>query len=943
MPNVKKLIDVLKICNVLPIFIALPAFATAHTEDLVVNSTDKKFEIGTGGTERYLGNLSGDGIVYVRPGNKVDNGSRPDTTAVFEGSIAGFTGEFRTTQWSNGSFPNARGNIVLKNWADGQTVKLQGSDGNNKGNSGTIVFDGKNKVKLLAQRDSGAVASIYLTGGATLDNTSDVDHSLFFGADRVDVDSVELNLLGYQFMDGAVMHAGGANNNVAGDVVTTVSKSAFSEISGNGTNTNVGGSIKLKVEDVTAKNVFGNLFSDKSLVKGDIFVDVLDADVSNTVSGLSLNWPKASFVPQYAMGVEGTIFVNVKDSVVVKSVRGANSSAGYAAKMLAEKLLLKDIVINVENTVVGEEIIGLGSNLSTKGDITVNMKGANAVGYADLDAITELDGDITVRVGAKRADTTVEGDTTLNIDTYGSNKVWVNGILNPGNESNAGYVLGDATLNMMNTIDGRGEIFAKTIETFNVQGNSVVNISNVDVNVSENIAAAFDEINIGEGAVLTVKDLAMKEGAVLNMTMTDTEHYGKLVVTGDATVSGAGLNLLVGSVGNYQDILAGLEFDDFAFVSAGTLFDVVHIGDDITVTIKPVEDLVVNTGLTTNAAAVVAGLANTADEKLNELSILVQEKLLTGDEEDKKVIESIATVINPEKASVVQSTVVSVQNTVSSLASNRMSMPAMGRNGGDVNLTSGAVWAQGLFNKSKMNNQFDARTRGVAAGIDGTFNKVAMFGIGYALNRSDIELNLRDTQIDSHSLFLYGQYKPNKWYVNAGLNYTLSDYTETGEAVGVAVVSEYKTDAFGAQLMTGYDFNSGVTPELGLRYLHVNSETYLNSLGIENQFNAADYLTSTVGLKYVFDVVASDSVLFRPELHYAFKYDLISDKSSATVAMPGGASYTINGDRLSRIGSELGIGLTMKYKGLDLSLSYDLEVRQDYTSQTGMFKFRTQF
>ena len=61
MPNVKKLIDVLKICNVLPVFIALPAFATAHTEDLVVNSTDKKFEIGTGGTVRYLGNLSGDG------------------------------------------------------------------------------------------------------------------------------------------------------------------------------------------------------------------------------------------------------------------------------------------------------------------------------------------------------------------------------------------------------------------------------------------------------------------------------------------------------------------------------------------------------------------------------------------------------------------------------------------------------------------------------------------------------------------------------------------------------------------------------------------------------------------------------------------------------------------------------------------------------------------
>ena len=59
-----------------------------------------------------------------------------------------------------------------------------------------------------------------------------------------------------------------------------------------------------------------------------------------------------------------------------------------------------------------------------------------------------------------------------------------------------------------------------------------------------------------------------------------------------------------------------------------------------------------------------------------------------------------------------QSVTTSVQNTVVNLAANRMSMPRVnrsgyyrGRSGGDVNLTAGGMWAQGLFNKSKQDNE----------------------------------------------------------------------------------------------------------------------------------------------------------------------------------------------------------------------------------------------
>ena len=55
------------------------------------------------------------------------------------------------------------------------------------------------------------------------------------------------------------------------------------------------------------------------------------------------------------------------------------------------------------------------------------------------------------------------------------------------------------------------------------------------------------------------------------------------------------------------------------------------------------------------------------------------------------------------------------------------------------------------------------------------------------------------------------------------------------------------------------------------------------------------------------------------------------------------SSEDFDGDRLSRFGGEFGIGLTAEYNGLEISLVYDLNLHKDYTSQTGMAKFRYEF
>lgn len=121
------------------------------------------------------------------------------------------------------------------------------------------------------------------------------------------------------------------------------------------------------------------------------------------------------------------------------------------------------------------------------------------------------------------------------------------------------------------------------------------------------------------------------------------------------------------------------------------------------------------------------------------------------------------------------------------------------------------------------------------------------------------------------------------------------------------------------------------------------ADDYTNSLGVNTKSEDTDFLTGVFGVRYAFNIVADDYTTIIPQLNAAVKYDMLSDKNVATITMPGVNAYTLDIERLSRVGGEFGAGLGVKIYGLDLSVNYDIDVRKDYTSQTGMLKFRYNF
>ena len=518
-------------------------------------------------------------------------------------------------------------------------------------------------------------------------------------------------------------------------------------------------------------------------------------------------------------------------------------------------------------------------------------------------------------------------------------------------DSNVAGVSGGAIYN-----DVRGDITLSGNNSFannyaNGKLNDIHNLGTLAVSggvtkLSGGITGDTGALTIAKGATLDIGTSAITQqsvtidGGTLAASLLNSSNYGK--VSADTITAESGtLKLNIGGAGTYKIFVGDDVNVDGLTVDAGSVYNVTNNGaDGIVVATKSVADIAKDTGLSDQGAANIAALANSQNAAVNTISLRAQQELAAGNVD---YVESETAKLNPDNKPVTQSVASSVQNQVMALAAGRMSGGSVGRSGGDAANIDYGIWAQGLYNRSKYNGKFTGDTTGISVGADALIDGKYTLGIGYAYNSTDVDANSRDTSIDSSSLFVYGQYKPSQWFVNAALNYTMADYTENATAFQYSVqAAEYDVDSFGGQVMTGYDFASGLTPEVGARYLHISQDSYESVLG---RVEAADtdYLTGVAGLRYTFDVAMDRETVIRPELRAAATYDFVSDAAVATVVAPGNVSYVIDADRLSRFGGEFGIGVTAEYRGLEISMNYDLDLHEDYTSQTGMLKFRYDF
>jgi len=488
-----------------------------------------------------------------------------------------------------------------------------------------------------------------------------------------------------------------------------------------------------------------------------------------------------------------------------------------------------------------------------------------------------------------------------------------------------------------------------------------------------------------EGATINLAQTNVFSGNTANGVANDIHNDGTLNISGDLTldggISGNGsvtfaqgtsltaelqkTTILANSVTFEGDnslnliVANGLANADYDFITATKWEgeEDVGIADNAVYNLKLTEDGKINVSVKSGSeiidgidapvteaegetlSAVIASNGN-GTAVGNEIADAISEALQTGNAiEAVKAAKELAPTTSQQVMGVAQS----VNSLLSNVTSNRMA--TVGRSGGDT-FVGGSAWAQALYNHTKQDASgsatgFSADTKGVALGIDGKLNESLTVGLGYGYNQTDADSDGRDIDVDGHNFFAYAKYQPNAWYINGMFSYGLNKYTEKKAPMGVAMEAKYDVNTYAANVMSGYDFENGITPEAGLRYVLADQESY-NDGAQRISTDNNDVLTAVVGVKYSKDVTAKDWT-FEPSVRLAATYDILSDNSEANVNVIGGANYQITGQRLHRFGVEAGAGITGTIKNWDLSLEYNAGLREDFQTHTGMLKAKYNF
>lgn len=350
------------------------------------------------------------------------------------------------------------------------------------------------------------------------------------------------------------------------------------------------------------------------------------------------------------------------------------------------------------------------------------------------------------------------------------------------------------------------------------------------------------------------------------------------------------------------------------------------------------------------------------DENSSPTTVAVAEKLAelsnSTSAEDKKAYKDALVALAPETAPAVEASQMQISNQVFNAVGTRMSGGSYsgyqrGMSSGD-GYSDAAIWVQGMLNKAKYDKtketEFDSDTWGTAIGLEKQFNYATKLGFGYAYSKSDIDGFNRKTDVNTHTALVYGEVKPNNWFANVIASYGWSDYEEKKNVAGVNVKADYDVETLGLQAMTGYDIHSrttGVTltPEAGVRYLHIKNKEYTDSAGQKTKNEDSDVVTGVlgIGLSKNYRIIYTN-IRVKPEARVAMTYDFQQDDTKSTVTLPNNAVYSVTGKPLNRYGVEVGAGFSADfYDTMELSLGYEGKFREDYQDHTGLVNAKVKF
>ncbi len=843
-------------------------------------------------------------------------------------------------------------------------------------NGKTLTFEGNNTIGSINGGEGFQPGTLTITGDGSVVNKGALTVAADVTTDLTNSGNIVLKktLTGNVIGGTVTLKNGGV---LAGDIIGET----VDEVVGKATAVNIDlGTITTGEGDDAVTVPASGTLSD--LITGDI----ISAEVLNVNSG-AVTFDKA----EADLGS-----VNVAENAVLTVTEAIDATVTNNGQLSATAGLIKDtvtnngiyemgagtLVANVEGTgtvvTSGNVVI---ADADPEDEESVQYSIANDVKIGDASSLNANANNVKGAVEILEKGTydvtggtiahAVSGEGTLNIS---GDDVISDAILSAANitvaeegllKTDAGNLASKVTNS--GTVDLTGGTLAQAISggTTNISGN---------VALGDSLDFGDGAVNVAEGATLDAGSNSLTTSEAVNFAAGSTLAFNadgsqEQVINGTANLEGnvavnatyaAGVNS--SSVKIAETIADTSEDESGQFTVAGNNLYNVSIDDEgnLVAEKKSGAEIAASTGANANEGGTIAALTSATSDNpiLNNIINNVNEMLQSNNAGDVRVALDAVTALAPEVTPVAQQTQTENINQIFGAISTRLSggsvaSRAEGKASGDELFENGAMWVQMLYNHADKDDTrkakgYEADSTGVAFGFEKQINDAVKAGIGYAYTNTDVDGFKRDTDIDTHTAFVYGEYKPSAWFVNAVASYNWSDYDEKKYVFNNRVTADYDVESLGLQAMTGYDMDlcNGTifTPEAGLRYVHVMQDGYKDKAGQYVYGNDSDLLTGVVGAKVSHDFELENGWNLRPEFRLAATYDISADDGNSIVSLANGSAYSVKGEKLDRLGMEAELGITADVTDdVSVSLGYQGRFRDHYEDHTGLINAQFKF
>lgn len=544
----------------------------------------------------------------------------------------------------------------------------------------------------------------------------------------------------------------------------------------------------------------------------------------------------------------------------------------------------------------------------------------------------------------------VAHNITVENSTFDSNSAQWGGAINTEGE----ITLRGETNFVGNTASQQGgAIFVSETGTLNVEGTAV--FANNTANNTLNDIHNEGTVNVAgsltlDGGISGDGTTNFGEKSSLNVHVGFNQNDSTTISNDVVIADGASLGFVFapGYTGKYELFTGDIE-GEFILTDDNTVFDV-SLNEDgsYQVSQKSTDAITESTGANVNQSRAIRAILSDysgSNEMFNNIVESVALGIQSSNASDRQAALDAVTALSTEAAPVIAQTQTDTATQVYAAVGSRFELTNTQEPGSNL-------WVQGLFSTGDYDDNgtakgYDTDSNGIAFGLDSAVTDSVKVGVGFAYTDTDIDGFLRDTDVESKTAFIYGQYKPSNWYVNGIMSYGWSSYDESKHVAGFNVGADYDVEMFGLQAMTGYDFEVAginVTPEAGLRYFRISQDGYTDAAGSTVGSEDNDVLTAVVGAKVNKAWEVSPSVVIKPQARLAMTYDLVDADNNSVITLANGATYRVEGETMDRFGAEVDVGVAAEVTdNFEFALTYSGNFRGDFQNHAGLINAKYKF